>query len=88
MQSEGKPVNELCFIFELPWAISKEEMAEMKSLGVLTVIAINTFQYVRKYRSRQPERYIEYLKTDIQRMIDWGADALQIDSDYSEFIGL
>ena len=82
MSREGKPVSELCFVFEQPWDISKEETAEMKELGVFIVIAINTFQYVKKYRSRDPERYMEHLKADIQRMIDWGVDALQIDSDY------
>lgn len=82
MHREGLRVNELCFIFEQPWTITREEMAEMKDLGVFIVIAINTFQYVRKYRSRRPKGYIKHLEADIRRMIDWGVDALQIDSDY------
>jgi len=87
MHREGVPVNELCFIFELPWTITSEEIAEMKDLGVFVVIAINTFQYVRKYRSRRPERYIKHLEADIHRMMDWGVDALQIDSDYYGLMG-
>jgi hypothetical protein len=87
MHSEGMPVSELCFIFELPWTITSEEVAEMKDLGVFVVIAINTFQYVRKYRSRRPKNYIEHLEADIRRMIDWGVDALQIDSVYHGLIG-
>ena len=88
MNQEGMPVNELCFIFELPWTITREEIAEMRSLGVLVVIAINTFQYVRKYRARRQKRYIKHVEDDIHRMIDWGADALQIDSDYYRFVSI
>jgi glycerophosphoryl diester phosphodiesterase len=87
MNQAGMPVSKLCFIFELPWTITREEMAEMKSLGVFVVIAINTFQYVRKYRARRPKRYIKRVEADIHRMIEWGVDALQIDSDYHRFIG-
>lgn len=88
MSREGMKVNELCFIFELPWTITREEMAEMKALGVFVVIAINTFQYIRKYQSRERGRYIKHLEADIHRMIHWGADALQIDSEYHRYIGL
>ncbi len=88
MHQDGMPVSELCFIFEQPWTITEEEVAEMRELGVFVVVAINTFQYVRKYRSREPARYIRHLETDIRRMIDWGVDALQIDSDYHKFISL
>jgi hypothetical protein len=86
MHEGGMPVNELCFIFEQPWTITEEEIAEMKGLDVFVVVAINTFQYVRKYRSREPEKYIKHLEADIDRLIDCGVDALQIDSDYYEFI--
>ena len=88
MHDGGMPVNDLCFIFEQPWTITEEEIAEMKNLDVFVVIAINTFQYVRKYRSRQPEKYIKHLEADIHRLIDCGVDALQIDSDYYELIDL
>jgi hypothetical protein len=82
MHREGLPVNELCFIFEQPWDITGEQIAEMRNLRVFVIIAINTFQYVRKYRSRKPKHYIKHLEADIDRMIDWKVDALQIDSDY------
>ena len=88
MRQSAMPVDKLCFIFEQPWTITEEEIAEMRELGVFTVIAINTFQYVRKYRSRKPERYIKYLEADIRRTIDWGVDALQIDSDYQSYFDL
>ena len=87
MHQEGMPIDEMCFIFEQPWTTTREEVSEMKDLGVFVVIAINTFQYVRKYRSRRPERYIKHLKADIQRMMDWNVDVLQIDSDYHGLIG-
>ena len=86
MHQAGMPVSDLCFIFELPWSIGKEEIAELKDLGVFVVIAINTFQYVRKYRSRKPKDYIKFVEADIREMMDWGVDALQIDSDYYRFI--
>jgi hypothetical protein len=88
MSAEGMKVNELCFIFELPWTITEEEVAEMRDLGVFVVVAINTFQYIRKYKSRERGRYIRNLEADIHRMIHWGADALQIDSEYHRYIGL
>lgn len=88
MHREGMPVNELCFIFELPWTITKDEVVEMKELGVFAVIAVNTFQYVRKYRSRRQKNYIKHVEDDINRIINWRVDALQIDSDYQVYLGL
>jgi glycerophosphoryl diester phosphodiesterase len=86
MHEKDMPVNELCFIFELPWDVSREDIAELREMGVFSVIAINTFRYVGKYRSRNSGRYIKYVEEDINRMMEWGVDALQIDSDYYGFI--
>ena len=58
----------------------------MRELHVLTVIAINTFRYVGKYHSRKREKYIKHVEADIDRLINWGVDCLQIDSEYFCFI--
>lgn len=86
MKHSGLPVDELCFVFEQPWDITEEEVVELNELGVFIIIAINTFQYVRKYRSRNPEDYIEHIRDDINKMTNWGVDSLQIDSVYQKYV--
>ncbi|WP_192579292.1 glycerophosphodiester phosphodiesterase [Dyadobacter aurulentus] len=79
MQKTGYK-SENYFFFERPANLSVGDVKWAKSLGIVTIAAINTYHY------RDSKDALSDAREDCKRMLGFGVTTFQIDSEYRKFL--